>query len=83
MKSVVEYFEIFLNRKLKKLRFNYCVDGQIMEVLSPTQYKVDVDNYVYTLNSIYYSAFEVGQVVLVEVINNNWSRKIVKCPKIV
>lgn len=79
--KILEAIDIMMNEKIKKLKFNYVLDGTITEVINPNTYKINVLDNVETLNSMNSNQYLVGDIVYVIVFNNNYSDKKILCKR--
>ncbi|MBU3142223.1 hypothetical protein [Clostridium sp. CF012] len=71
----------FFDRKIKNVKYNYTREGFITEVLGDNQYTVKINGFNSSINgtSMPTSQYFVGDVVLIEVVNNDFSFKYIKC----
>lgn len=77
--GMVEYFRA----AIEDIDFNYTIEGIIISVLGNNQYTVKINNIAYTVpgTTIPISEYKVGMVVWIEVPNQNFSHKYIKCQK--
>ncbi len=77
--EIFKSIDILVDEKLKRLRFNYMVNGLITEVIDNGTYKVDIFNREDIIKSMNGTQYQVGDVVYIVVWNNNYSDKTIVC----
>lgn len=74
--AFLEAVDILINKKLKKLKFNYYVDGVIQQAYSNDTYKVLINNAVYDkVPSLHRMDFQMNDAVQILVKNGDWNKK--------
>jgi hypothetical protein len=77
--AMVEFF----NAHIKDVNLDYTIEGVVTSVLGNNQYTVKINNIAYTVPGtvIPTSEYKVGMIVWIEVPNQNFSQKYIKCQK--
>lgn len=76
-KDIIEAFNILIDAKINSIKFNRTVEGKITGVIDNSTYKVKIKNEEYKIRRINDDMYNVGDMVLVLVINNNFSNKVI------
>jgi len=73
----------FYHAHIKKEKLNHTAEGNIVAVLGNNQYTVKINNIAYTIpgTEIPNSNYLVGMIVWIEIPNQNFSHKYIKCKK--
>jgi len=73
----------FYYAHIKKEKLNTTIEGNVVTVLGNNQYTVKINNIAYTIpgTEIPSSSYLVGMVVWIEIPNQNFSQKYIKCKK--
>lgn len=79
--KILETIEIMINEKINSLKFNYVIDGTIIEVVDANTYKVNLFDNIETLKSMNGQEYLVGDIVYVIVFNSNYSDKKILCKR--
>ncbi len=77
--KIIEAIEIIIEERIKRLKFNYMVEGTIIEVMDNNTYKVNLFGIETELKSMNNDVYEVGDIVYVVVWNSNYSNKTIVC----
>lgn len=82
-KSVFQSLVNFFNSYIKDVEINYTRYGTVIQVLGNNQYTVKINNLPYTINapSKPSALYVVGDIVMIEIVNNDFSHKYIKCLK--
>lgn len=80
-KELLEAIDVLISKRLGELKFNYKIEGRIVEVISVDTYKVEIQNNMSEIKSMNDTTYQVGDVVYIIVFNNNYSDKKILCKK--
>ena len=75
--KLLESIDILVKENNKNQKFNRTEEGKITEVISSNTYNVNIKNNVYQIKTINSEVYNVGDPVLILILNNNFSRKII------
>ena len=75
--SIFNAIKNIINSVIKTLKYNYTIEGKITEVISSNIYNVNIKNNVYQIKTINSEVYNVGDLVLILILNNNFSRKVI------
>lgn len=79
--ELLEAIDILINKRLAELKFNYKIEGRIIEIVNADIYKVEIQNNISEIKSMNGATYQVGDVVEIIVYNNNYSDKKILCKK--
>lgn len=74
--AILESINYMLQEKLKKVKYNYCLEGVITAVEDDI-YTLKIDDQETTCKSINGAIYQVNDIVYILVINNEMSNKII------
>jgi hypothetical protein len=79
--AMYKSLSIFFKSWIKDVKYNSTKEGFVTEVLGNNQYKVKINGQDSIINgtSMPASEYFVGDVVSIEVVNNDYSFKYIKC----
>jgi len=75
--NLLESIDILVKENNKNQKFNRTEEGKITEVISSNIYNVNIKNNVYQIKTINSEVYNVGDLVLILILNNNFSRKVI------
>lgn len=75
--KLLESIDILVKENNKNQKFNRTEEGKITEVISSNTYNVNIKNNVYQIKTINSEVYNVGDLVLILILNNNFSRKVI------
>jgi len=75
--NLLESIDILVKENNKNQKFNRTEEGKITEVISSNTYNVNIKNNVYQIKTINSEVYNVGDLVLILILNNNFSRKVI------
>jgi len=75
--NLLESIDILVKENNKNQKFNRTEEGKITEVISSNTYNVNIKNNVYQIKTINSEIYNVGDLVLILILNNNFSRKVI------
>ena len=76
--AIINAIDIIIENKLKKLGFNYYVDGVVKEINNDETYNVLINGTIYhNIPSKYRLTYSVGDVVQILVKNGDWNKKFI------
>lgn len=75
--KLLESINILVKENNKNQKFNRTEEGKITEVISSNTYNVNIKNNVYQIKTINSEVYNVGDLVLILILNNNFSRKVI------
>ena len=75
--EILKTIEILLENKIKKLKFNYYIEGKIVEVIGDGRYKIIINGEEDIVNARNGLDLSVNDVVLILVPNGNTSFKFI------
>lgn len=74
---LMESIDILIAERLKELHFNYYIEGVITEDNLDGTYDVRINNEISTLYAREGLSLQVNNIVMILVINNNYSQKLI------
>ena len=75
--NLLESIDILVKENNKNQKFNRTEEGKITEVISSNTYNVNIKNNVYQIKTINSEVYNVNDLVLILILNNNFSRKVI------
>ncbi|MBS4539829.1 hypothetical protein GOQ27_15245 [Clostridium sp. D2Q-11] len=75
--NILEACNILIDAKLKSMKFNKTLEGKVTEVIDSSTYKVNINNEEYKIRKLNDDIYQVGDIVFVLIINNNFSNKVI------
>jgi len=75
--KILESVNILINEKNKEQKHNRTEEGIITEVISSDTYNVNIKSNVYQIKTINSETYNVGDSILVLILNNNFSKKVI------
>ena len=78
---IFEAIDSLVQERLKQLKYNYVVEGKITEVISPTTFKVEIDDFEHIIKSINEITYVLDDIVYILIMNNDFSNKFILCKR--
>ena len=75
--KILDAITILLNKAIERLKFNTTIEGAILSQVSPSLYKVKINNIEYSAKCLNGITYQVNDVVDILIRNNNFSEKII------
>lgn len=81
--ELVNSMKLVFQKMIKSVKYNYTVHGMVKAVLGDNEYKVVINGQesIVSGTTMPVSQYFVGNIVLIEVVNNDYSFKYIKCLK--
>jgi len=79
--AIYESVNKIFEERIKKLSFNYCVEGQIRQINSNGTYDCIINGQIQTVYAMNGEIYARNDIVYILVINNNYSNKYILCKK--
>ena len=74
---LMESIDILIAERLKNFKYNYYVEGVVIEGNLDGTYNIRINNEISTLYAREGLSLQVNDIVMILVINNNYSQKII------
>ena len=75
--KLIAYVDVIITSYLSQLKFNTTIEGVILSQVSPSLYKVKINNIEYSAKCLNGVTYQVNDVVDILIRNNNFSEKII------
>ena len=75
--KLIAYVDVIITSYLSQLKFNTTIEGVILSQVSPSLYKVKINNIEYSAKCLNGITYQVNDVVDILIRNNNFSEKII------
>ena len=75
--KLLQMVEIVVDSYLQKIKFNTTIEGVILSQVSPSLYKVKINNIEYSAKCLNGVTYQINDVVDILIRNNNFSEKII------
>ena len=75
--KLIAYVDVIITSYLSQLKFNTTIEGVILSQVSPSLYKIKINNIEYSAKCLNGIAYQVNDVVDILIRNNNFSEKII------
>lgn len=75
--KLIAYVDVIITSYLSQLKFNTTIEGVIVSAISPSLYKVKINNIEYSAKCLNGITYQVNDVVDILIRNNNFSEKII------
>lgn len=75
--KLIAYVDVIITSYLSQLKFNTTIEGVIISQVSPSLYKVKINNEEYSAKCLNGITYQVNDVVDILIRNNNFSEKII------
>lgn len=75
--KLIAYVDVIITSYLSQLKFNTTIEGVILSQISPSLYKVKINNIEYSAKCLNGITYQVNDVVDILIRNNNFSEKII------
>ena len=75
--KLIAYVDVIITSYLSQLKFNTTIEGVILSQVSPSLYKVKINNIEYSVKCLNGITYQVNDVVDILIRNNNFSEKII------
>ena len=75
--KLIAYVDVIITSYLSQLKFNTTIEGVILSQISPSLYKVKINNVEYSAKCLNGITYQVNDVVDILIRNNNFSEKII------
>ena len=75
--KLIAYVDVIITSYLSQLKFNTTIEGVILSQVSPSLYKVKINNIEYSAKCLNGTTYQVNDVVDILIRNNNFSEKII------
>ena len=75
--KLIAYVDVIITSYLSQLKFNTTIEGVILSQVSPSLYKVKINNEEYSAKCLNGVTYKVNDVVDILIRNNNFSEKII------
>ena len=75
--KLIAYVDVIITSYLSKLKFNTTIEGVILSQVSPSLYKVKINNIEYSAKCLNGITYQINDVVDILIRNNNFSEKII------
>ena len=75
--KLIAYVDVIITSYLSQLKFNTTIEGVIVSVISPSLYKVKINNIEYSAKCLNGITYQANDVVDILIRNNNFSEKII------
>ena len=75
--KLIAYVDVIITSYLSQLKFNTTIEGVVLSQVSPSLYKVKINNIEYSAKCLNGITYQVNDVVDILIRNNNFSEKII------
>ncbi len=75
--KLIAYVDVIITSYLSQLKFNTTIEGVILSQVSPSLYKVKINNIEYSAKCLNGVTYQINDVVDILIRNNNFSEKII------
>ena len=75
--KLIAYVDVIIASYLSQLKFNTTIEGVILSQVSPSLYKVKINNIEYSAKCLNGITYQINDVVDILIRNNNFSEKII------
>ena len=75
--KLIAYVDVIITSYLSQLKFNTTIEGVILSQVSPSLYKVKINNEEYSAKCLNGITYQINDVVDILIRNNNFSEKII------
>ena len=75
--KLIAYVDVIITSYLSQLKFNTTIEGVILSQISPSLYKVKINNEEYSAKCLNGITYQINDVVDILIRNNNFSEKII------
>ena len=75
--KLIAYVDVIITSYLSQLKFNTTIEGVILSQVSPSLYKVKINNIEYSAKCLNGITYQVNDVVDILIRNNNFSEKVI------
>ena len=75
--KLIAYVDVIITSYLSQLKFNTTIEGVILSQVSPSLYKVKINNIEYSAKCLNGITYQINDVVDILIRNNNFSEKII------
>ena len=75
--KLIAYVDVIITSYLGQLKFNTTIEGVILSQVSPSLYKVKINNIEYSAKCLNGITYQINDVVDILIRNNNFSEKII------
>ena len=75
--KLIAYVDVIITSYLSQLKFNTTIEGVIISQVSPSLYKVKINNEEYSAKCLNGITYQINDVVDILIRNNNFSEKII------
>ena len=75
--KLIAYVDVIITSYLSQLKFNTTIEGVILSQVSPSLYKVKINNIEYSAKCLNGVTYQANDVVDILIRNNNFSEKII------
>ena len=75
--KLIAYVDVIITSYLSQLKFNTTIEGVILSQVSPSLYRVKINNIEYSAKCLNGITYQINDVVDILIRNNNFSEKII------
>ena len=75
--KLIAYVDVIITSYLSQLKFNTTIEGVILSQVSPSLYRVKINNIEYSAKCLNGVTYQINDVVDILIRNNNFSEKII------
>jgi hypothetical protein len=83
LQDIFKAIDIIVSEKLRKLRFDYTIEGCITGINDDGSYKVKINGQNSNIKARDWLSLNIGEIVYIKVVNGNYSFKFIDCKRMI